>query len=612
MAFPPVPCFPQDIDSNFTLFLVYNTTETRLCQDNSAWAEEIFIVPAGEDKCEIWADNGFGNIEGELFYYDSVEKDSNDKVNKLKGCARNLGGKKTKFNSKGTWVRSYVIAEHHNQIATAILNVEDFVGQNFDVRHETLDWRIRNLQELDVIFDDYNCPDVNFIFTIVSNNLTTGVLANYDVQITPPGNINSFRLDFGDGQYTTSVLSGTHRYAQNASIDPIVSVGNDQCQSIQTAITRENPTEPPPIISTVFDFPIPESISLPDFTVVPVTVPEPDVAIPPIVLPCVSLEGQIGPLPSVIIGPDINLVSTVEIIGPDNPINLPYSVIRIEGDVNIPSLIFVDITPTIVIDPPIPPTIVIIASQASALSFGVDFANVPKIEVDWGGAPTMQVELAFAKQAKVTSLSAPNEFGDEFSDFFEAADQLKVEYETVGLPSEIVLKAPDKLPTIDFNVDNIPKTIELVLKECDVVKEIMIKAEGALKTGVLQIEHSLPDSIPLRHDLPKSIELVAIDIPRSIPMEWTGPDKIMVEMVAPIPDRIILDCSEMPTSIPVIGFPDSIPVVGFPDSIPVEFPKEPVEMVYRGAPIEVKITMDQIMKTSENKNACVMIVPCSA
>ena len=602
MAFPPIPLFPDDIDSDYTLFMVYNTTETRLCQDNSAWADEIDIVPVAEDQCELWADNGFGNIEGELFYYDSVEKDSNGKVNKLKGCARNLGGKKTKHNKKGTWIRSYVIAEHHNQIATSILKVEDFVGYNFDPRQQTLDWRIRNLQELDVIFDDYNCPDVNFIFTIVENNPTTGILASYDVQITPPGNINSFRLDFGDGQYTTSVLTGTHRYAQNATIDPVVSVGNDQCQTIQTAIERDNPSEPPPVVTTVFDFPVPESITIPDFTLVPVDVPEPDINLPPLVLPCLSLEGPINPFPSVIIGPDINLVSMVEIIGPDNPVNLPHSVIRIESDVTIPSMIFVDVTPTIVIDPPIPPTIVVVASQAAGLSFDVNFADMPKFEMNWTSPPKMEVELAFAKKPKITSLKGSNVFGEEFSDLFDTEDQQIVEYETVGIPNEIFIKA-EKLPDINFNIDNIPKEIELVLRECSIPKEIIVRGEGVLETGVIRMESNVPETIML----------VSEDIPKSIPVEWKGPDRLTLEILNPLPERLVMEMVGLPESIPVIGFPDSIPVVGFPESIPLELPKEPVEMVYKGAPIEVKINMDQITKSAQDGTGpCFMLVPCNA
>lgn len=43
MAFPPVPVYPQAIDSDYTLYLVYDTTETRLAVDNSAWSQEIDI-----------------------------------------------------------------------------------------------------------------------------------------------------------------------------------------------------------------------------------------------------------------------------------------------------------------------------------------------------------------------------------------------------------------------------------------------------------------------------------------------------------------------------------------------------------------------------------------
>src|SRR4051812_8410013 len=98
MAYPPVPVYPRKLDDDHTLFLVHDTTESRLCADNSAWAAEVVIlaVPAARD--EIWPDNGFATIEGEMFYYDAVERDADGRVSKLKECARNLGGAATKFN----------------------------------------------------------------------------------------------------------------------------------------------------------------------------------------------------------------------------------------------------------------------------------------------------------------------------------------------------------------------------------------------------------------------------------------------------------------------------------------------------------------------------------
>ena len=138
MAFPPIPVYPKAIDSDYTLYNVYNTTETKLSEDNLPWSQEINIIPVTKNAPEIWANNGFGNIEDELFYYDSVELNSHGKVHKLKGCARQIGTVKTKFNRKGTWIRSYVVAEHHNQLVDCILKTQNFIGYNFTPDKSTL------------------------------------------------------------------------------------------------------------------------------------------------------------------------------------------------------------------------------------------------------------------------------------------------------------------------------------------------------------------------------------------------------------------------------------------------------------------------------------------
>jgi len=616
MAFPPLPAYPKALDSDYTLFLVYNTTETKLCRDNAAWADEIDIIAVAPDKAEIWADNGFGNIEGELFYYDSVEKNEAGKVYKLKGCARQLTGK-TKYHTKGTWIRSFVIAEHHNQLVDAVLQVEDFVGYNFDPRLETLDWRIRNLRELKVVFDDYNCPDIDFFFAIVESDKETGILARYDVQVTPPGSVSNFRLDFGDGEFTTTSLTGTHRYALNAVIDPVVTASNDKCQIIQTPIERANPSEPPVIAETPFDIPIPESPEIPDFTFVPCNVPEPEFNLPPIVFPCVSLEGQIGPLPSVIIGPDINLVSQVTIVGPDNPINITQSVVTIEGNVNIPSVIFVDVPPTIVIDPPIPPTIVIV-TDTSAIQ--LDIGELPKLEVDWGAPPPMEVQLTMTRPIQNHKMFAVdpnlrNEFGEEFADLFEASDQIKVEYETVGIPSEIKI-IPPSMP-IMIDASGVPTRIAVDTTDCHLPESIRLILDQPIPTKIVVDADSVPEIITVvNKDVPTTIEVVS-DIPRKIEVEVTRdiPNRILIEMPDPIPDRIIVDAAGIPKSIQVVGFPESIQVVGFPAGIDLLPPKElpPVEMIYTGSPIpiEVKVTMaDMMPSTEDGKVNCVMISPC--
>jgi hypothetical protein len=609
MAFPPIPVYPQGYDSDYTLYLVYNTTETKLAADNAPWAQEIEIVPVAEDAVEIWADNGFGNIDGELFYYDTVDKDDNGKVRRLKRCARQIGDERTKFNKRGSWVRSYVVAEHHNQLADCIFKTQDFIGRNFDERPKTLDWRIRNLRELDIIFDDYSCPDVNFTFNVVENDPVTGILAEYVIEVSPPGSVRNFRLDFGDGESTTSELEGQHRYAINARVDPVVVVSNDKCQIVQTPVERENPAEPAPVVTPGFDFPIVEVPDIPDFTFVPFEVPEPDIVIPPLATPCgIALEP--GTIPSVILGPDFSIPSQVTIIT-TNPISLP-SQVTVTG--SIPSIIILDppVPPTIVIDPPIPPTIVIVPPDSN-ITLDFDLSEMPRMEVDWGTPPPMAVEMTFARQARSPQKFAADptlmsEFGTEFADLFDVADTMKVEYEPVGIPSEITVLVPDmKDIRVDYG-DLFDRRIMIDSTAVSLPPEIL-----------LRLEKDLPNSIKLdASEAPEEIDLVyrggsiPVDVRVAVETEHVIPDRIVVEIPKPIPNEIVLK-HNLPTTITLEG-PASIPLI-VPDDVfvPLKFPdKMPeIELVYRGAPIEFKITMDEIVdKTSDGKN-CFRLVPCT-
>jgi hypothetical protein len=623
MPFPPVPAYPTAIDSDYTLFLVYNTTEARLCVDNAPWAEEIQIVPVDADRPEIWADNGFGNIEGEMFYYDSVSKDDNGKVYKLRGCARNLSGKQTKFNKKGVWVRGFVVATHHNQIVDSILQTENFIGYNFDPRTETLDWRIRNLRELNVIFDDFSCPDVNFTWIITEDDPETGVLASYTTEITPPGSITNFRLDFGDGQFTTTDLNGEHRFALNARVDPVVTVSNDRCQMIQTPVLRENPAEPVIETTDAFSLVIQDSPDVPDFTVVPCEVAEPQINIPPTVFPCgISIEGQIGPIPSVIVGPDINMVSVVTIIG--GPIEIP-SIVTIEGGFDLPSLISIAVPPTIVIDPPIPPTIVIIGQ--SNITMQMDFSEMPRVEVDWGTPPPMEVTVTMARQVKTPEMFAAdpkvkNEFGEEFADLFQASQQFKVEYETANIPNEIRLIVPD-IADVKLDASDLPRTIKIDTSEMKLPEFIrLLGPEEPLPEHITigwgEGQQPIADRIEVfNRDVPTKIEAVNVGIPEKITVEMARaiPEKIMVEMMTPIPDRIIVDATETMRELRELwsqGITIKVPEDAFRLLPPRAEDMPPVKMVYDGGPIEMKLSFADLKPSDEEgKYPCVMMVPCN-
>jgi hypothetical protein len=622
MTFPPIPVFPEAIDTDHELFLVHNTTETRIIADNDPWSQEIDIIPVGADDLEIWADNGFANIDGELLYYETVDKNANDKVIRLKKCARNLGGDNTKFNKKGTWIRGYVVAEHHNQLVDAILNTENFVGFNFDPRQETLDWRIRNLESLEIIFDDFTCPDIVFTFNIVEDDPVTGKLAEYLIEIqgtggAPTGLIQTTRIDFGDGE-SSVLLEGTHRYAVNAQVDPVVTATNEKCEIIQTPIDRVNPAEPPAIIEAVFEIPIPEVPEFPDFTFVPCDIPEADINLPPLVFPCISLEGQIGPLPSVIVGEGINLVSSVTITGPDNPVNITQSRVEIVGGpIIIPSIIVFDppVPPTIIIDPPIPPTIVIVPPQ-SQIVLALDATEVPRLEVDWGAPPDMEVALTLAKEAKTPEMFAadPNivrDFGEEFADLFEASETMKVEYEPVGIPEEIRI-IPPKMPNVRVDADDMPRSIKLDCTEANIPTDIVIHGpETPLPNSIRLNGDELPEDIDLVYR-GKGIKLDTEDVTVKLEVPEDMPTTILVEMPVPIPEKIILDASELPDKI-ILEAPEGIPVIipenaGIPLLMPEEMPE--VEMVWRGSPIEVKITMDEVMDKDAAGQNCVMISPC--
>jgi len=448
--FPPKPVYPKNYDNDNTLFLVYNTSETITTQNNQPWSEEISIVPVDDTKPEIWADNGFASIDGELFYYDDVEKTESTggglllggikvdqlggitsipiidggteyyypsvkvvgdgygakieavvengsitnfniihpgkgykakttslefqgKVFKFKRCSRNLGGNHTKFNSAGSEVRGFVIAEHHNQIADAIISIEKFIGKNFDEDKNTLDWRIRHLQSLPVIFDDYTCPDVSFNFYTVSEDPALGITIQYDVVIT--GSFNSYSLDFGDGQSTSTSFSGTHIYATSSTIDPIVTVKTDSCTIVQTPVSRILISEPVvPPTTPGFSINIPQIPEFPPFVFPSIPIPSTP-QIPPIVFPCLDI-GPIGPIsisiPSIIsIIPSITIPSVISIIP---SLTIPST---IEILPSIPSLISV-VVPSIVI-PSIPTLISVTVPSYIPTLISVTVPSIPLI-----------------------------------------------------------------------------------------------------------------------------------------------------------------------------------------------------------------------------------------
>lgn len=282
-GFPPQPSYPIAIDSDRTLFLVFNTSEAKTVSENSAWQDEVEIEPVSASyDGDIWADNGFANISGELFYYDAVERNSDGKIFKLKRCARNIGGKRTQYNSAGTWVRGFVIAEHHNQIVDATLSVENYF---FELQDE-----ISKLENEPTCTDDAYCVDVLLNVentTDQQSSNCSGVTIDYEIVIN--GTFSSFDLDFGDGQSTSSAQSGTHTYAPGTKIDPVVTVISENCTVIQTPLVRLETKEVPEITEpTPFTIPIPQVPNFPEINIPGFDQP-PLLELPQIVFPCLDI-----------------------------------------------------------------------------------------------------------------------------------------------------------------------------------------------------------------------------------------------------------------------------------------------------------------------------------
>lgn len=755
---PPSPLYPKRYDSDETLFLVYNTSESILSEDCPAWSEEISVLPIFTH--EVWADSGYASIDGELFYYNSVERslvsfDKNNStdesgssdsdisvsynlVTKFKGCVRNLGGTNTKFNKRGTKVRGFVIAEHHNQLADAIINTQSFIGYNFTEDQDSLDWKIRNLAELPVIFDDHACADVEFIFNIIDQNNITGIIAQYQITINNPTLDTNFILDFGDGSTNNFLLSGTHIYAINANIDPVLTVSNSLCSITITPTERLNPIQPVQqfVGEGSIEIPIPPPPVIPPITISPFVQLDNKYNIPPIVFPCLDAAPITGgfSVPSVIeIVPPLNVPTLISIspitiptritISPSSisiptfisispitipsrieiptfiqisapnlniptfinispisipsiititsptlniptfinisPVNIP-SIIKIESpitslptyikidapiidiptfvqfpdikipsiiaipdiaNVNIPTYIKIDpvdfnppvippvdvnvnvnltgsIPPTITVTSNIPPIITVEDSIPDTIYISGSGDIPTMIYVDWAGGTPPQlscivtVECGSTSAAKAANLSQASLYNQDY---------VEMDVSSLGIPSVISVESPI-FPKVKFDVDNIPTSIQI--GKIEGISEIKITQDYKIPSEIKIINDSfIPTSISVDSNIPEVIQIKNYDIPEFIP----------IKVPEDFPREIFLNASGIPKEIQVVGVPSVIQLQGYiPSTIQLLMPENPeIELVYKGAPIDVKVELDLTKLSGEgNKANCVSIVPC--
>lgn len=608
VGFPPIPVYPQGLDSDTTLFKVYNTAEAPLSANNSAWADEVAIEPASVN--EQWADNGFATLSGEIFYYDAVEKNIDGKVYKLKRCARNLGGTHTKNNIKGTYVRGFVLAEHHNQMVDAVLLTERYF--------KDLEARVDRLIAEPTCLDDC-APTSTYlkIDTLAKDTGCNGTIISYTANIND--DYSKFALNFGDGSSTT-LTTGTHTYLPGANIEPTLLIGNDCGETITTPHDVATINEPTATTtSSVLEVPIPEIPEFPQIIIPEIDVPETTLTLPQIVLPCMDI-GPIGPInvPSLItIDPAVPSHITVD------PIEIP-SFITIANP--IPSLI--------AIDGYIPANITIIGSVGNISLITTPLKNISLIgggsipsvvsiiggftlpttvtinyngclSVDYGtpsaisviGIPS-SIQCSVIVSCASTGARAAAEAVDseEFQDSFAAANASSNEFvEGLNIPSEIKIIAPE-MPDIKIK-HNLPLKINLDVPKMDNISLI--------------VPAHLPQQISLIGNVPETIRIDS-DIPSAISLDTSNlPGAIKLEIPSILP-AISLDTSSLPQTIKVNGIPDTIELKGhIPSEIFVKVPENlEVPLVYKGPPIPIKF--DEKAFTGENGEdlPCFAIVPC--
>jgi hypothetical protein len=173
----------------------------------------------------------------------------------------------------------------------------------------------------------------------------------------------------------------------------------------------------------------------------------------------------------------------------------------------------------------------------------------------------------------------------------------RIELDSLGIPSTISIVAPEFSP-IKISAEELPKFIPLIPQ--GIPQEIKLVSE-------------LPKEIKINSDLPSFIKLDCSGLPDKIKVVDDIPEFINLKIPDNFPSEIKLNTSSLPDEIRVVGIPPIIEISGsIPSTIQLVMPEKPeIEMVYKGAPIDVKVQLDISKVTGEDgKVNCVSIVPC--
>jgi hypothetical protein len=246
----PQPRFPNSLDDNNTLFEVFNTSESELSQNFTVEDDTLFIKPRSFSESEKWSkESGVLNLEGELIYYSGVitednpnpspsnnpnfsffddpsisdeEKNEQRRVTAFTNMIRGLGSVNPRIHLSGEIVRGYVLAEHHNALLQSMLGVEELIGTDNSTDHLSLDFRLRDLEELIVERDDLDCPFGVFWFEIIDSNAQQDTV---QFHITIIGSFDRFEfIPEDEAEAVTDDLNPIFTYGTGVDIEATLKV----------------------------------------------------------------------------------------------------------------------------------------------------------------------------------------------------------------------------------------------------------------------------------------------------------------------------------------------------------------------------------------------------
>jgi hypothetical protein len=159
--------------------------------------------------------------------------------------------------------------------------------------------------------------------------------------------------------------------------------------------------------------------------------------------------------------------------------------------------------------------------------------------------------------------------------------------EDAGIPINLNELLPSEIKLV------VPKIKDIKVMH-DIPKEIFLRGNVPEEIRLVGPSQPIPDTIMIRGDVPKSIEIVH-NLPNKIMLDATEvPRKILVEPAPDFPSVLKLEVTGMPQTLQVTGIPKTIEIIeNIPRTIQLVMPENPVvEMRWNGVPVELRPSPD--------------------